>query len=63
MLNRSCREVTRLVLEGEDRSLTLGERIIVRWHYRICEACPKFGRQVKLMRRALTRWRQYSESE
>jgi hypothetical protein len=63
MFNRSCREVTRLVLEGEDRSLSIGERFIVRWHYRACTACPRFGRQVQFMRVALARWRNYRDAE
>jgi len=55
MLN--CREVTALVLAGEDRRLNLGERVGVRLHMLVCKACPRFTRQVTLMRRALNRWK------
>ena len=34
MLN--CREVTALVLAGEDRRLSLGERVGVRLHMMVC---------------------------
>ena len=55
MLN--CREVTALVLAGEDRRLSLGERVGVRLHMMVCQACPRFTQQVTLMRRALNRWK------
>jgi len=58
-LRGTCREVTRLVLEGEDRALTSGERWVVRLHMVICMACPRFERQVRLMREAMGRWRAY----
>ena len=58
-LFRNCREVTELVLGGEDRKLAFVERAAVRLHLQICVACPKFTRQVALMRKALPRWRAY----
>jgi hypothetical protein len=61
-LNRNCREVTALVLAGEDRALGFWERVAVRLHMAICEACPRFQRQVRLMHEALPRWRAYRES-
>jgi hypothetical protein len=62
MLKRSCKEVTRLVLEGEDRRLGLFERLVVRLHLRACKACPRFVAQVALMRQAFGQWRAYRES-
>lgn len=53
----SCREVTRLLLQGEDRRLNLGERLAVRVHMAVCATCPRFERQVQLMREAARRWR------
>ena len=58
---RNCREVTELVLGGEDRRLGLVERLAVRFHMQICAACPNFERQVALMRKALPRWRAYRD--
>jgi hypothetical protein len=60
-LNRNCRDVTRLVLEGEERRLPLGDRLAVRLHMVICKACPVFQRQVKLMRGAMGQWRSYRD--
>lgn len=60
-LFRNCREVTALVLSGEDRRLDFVERLALRLHLQICAACPKFSRQVALMRQALPRWRAYRD--
>jgi hypothetical protein len=61
-LNRNCRDVTALVLAGLDRELGLLERLAIRVHMRICAACPRFERQVALMREALPRWRAYRDT-
>ena len=60
---RTCRDVTRLVLEGEDRALTLRERVAVQVHMWICAACPDFRRQVRFMRGAMGQWRRYREGD
>lgn len=62
-LRRSCRDVTRLVLQGEDRTLSAGERLLVRFHMLICKACPRFQRQVVFMRQAMGRWRAYGSGD
>jgi hypothetical protein len=62
-LQRNCREVTRLVLAGEDRRLSWFERLLVRMHLRVCTACPRFAAQVALMRSTLAQWRAYREAE
>ena len=62
-LRRSCRDVTRLVLEGQDRKLPLGERLGVRVHMLYCKACPAFERQARFMRQAMQRWRAYAEHD
>ena len=40
-----------------DRELTSLERIALRLHLSICDACPKVIRQLDLMRRSLREWR------
>ncbi|HET9977826.1 MAG TPA: zf-HC2 domain-containing protein [Burkholderiaceae bacterium] len=60
-LARNCRQVTALVLAGQDRSLGFVERWAVRVHLTVCAACPKFFRQVALMREAMPRWRAYRD--
>jgi hypothetical protein len=56
-----CREVTRLVLEGEERPLTLRERVVLRLHWLACDRCTRFREQVRLMRGALQRWKAYRD--
>ncbi|WP_338111452.1 anti-sigma factor family protein [Roseateles koreensis] len=60
---RNCREITALVLQAEDRKLGPAERVSVRLHMMICQACPRFLRQLQLMRRASTQWRNYSAEQ
>lgn len=59
-LKLTCRETTRLVLEGEDRMLPLGERVLIRVHLGYCQGCTRFSKQVQLMRSALDGWRRYT---
>ncbi len=40
-----------------DRGLTLLERVALRLHLSICDACPKVIRQLDLMRSSVRRWR------
>ena len=60
---RSCREVTRLVLESQDRQLELADRMALQIHWRICEGCTRFKQQTDLMREAMKRWRKYRDGE
>ncbi len=60
---RNCREVTRLVLERENRPLTLVERFAVRLHLGICLMCTRFTGQVRLMNRAMAQWKHYAERD
>jgi hypothetical protein len=63
LFNRNCREVTRLVLERENRRLGTIERIAVRLHLSICLMCTRFSGQVRLMNRAMAQWKAYSERD
>jgi hypothetical protein len=48
----TCKETSRLVSQGLDRKLGLGERIAVRLHLAICRGCADFSRQMEFLRRA-----------
>lgn len=58
-LKRSCKEVAALLIAQEDRSLPLADRLALRMHMAMCDACPRFERQVLTMRRGLRAWRNY----
>jgi hypothetical protein len=53
----SCKEVTRLLSQAQDRPLALGERVKLRLHLLVCTACTRFERQLAFMRTALSRYR------
>jgi hypothetical protein len=57
----TCQETARLVLEGQDRTLPLGERMLVRVHLSYCQGCTRFSHQVRLMHRAMEGWRGYAD--
>ena len=61
ILRRTCKEVTHLVLQAEDKALPLADRVAVRLHMLACRTCPRFVQQVEFMRKASARWRKYSE--
>ena len=58
--NRTCREVAALLVAREDRNLGLADRLALRMHMVICDACPRFERQMLTMRNSLQQWRNYS---
>lgn len=51
----SCKEVTRLVSQRQDRALTFGERVVLRLHFAICEGCRNMNEQIHFLRRAMRR--------
>ncbi|MFA7290742.1 MAG: zf-HC2 domain-containing protein [Rhodocyclaceae bacterium] len=53
---KTCKEVHRLVIEGQDRTLPFTERIAVRVHLMMCGACRRFEAQMEFMRQALRRF-------
>ncbi len=60
---RTCREVSALLIAREDRELPLAERVALRLHLAICQACPRFERQLLTMRNAMKQWRNYEVDE
>ena len=62
-LMRSCKEVTALVIAREDRDLPWMERAALRVHMAMCQACPRFERQVLTMRNAMKQWRGYTDED
>lgn len=59
----TCREATRLLLEDEDRELTISERLALQVHVKICFACQRFVSQLNLIRRATRAWRRHSDGD
>ena len=60
-LNLNCREVTHLLLQAEDKSLPWLARQRIRVHMQFCATCPRFVRQLTVMRGAFAQLRRGSE--
>ena len=54
----SCKGVTHLLSAREDRPLTSFERIKLRWHLAVCNACMAVEKQFRVMSEAMRRYRQ-----
>lgn len=63
LLNRTCKEVAAMLIAREDRDLRLPERMALRIHLLICDACPRFERQVLSMRNGMRQWRNYTSPD
>lgn len=63
ILRRTCKEATALMVAREDRPLPLNDRLALRMHLLACKACPRFERQMLLLRNGMRQWRNYSEPE
>ena len=49
----SCKQVTRLLSQGQDRELQLGERVALRLHFAICQGCRNVNAQLQFLRSAM----------
>ena len=53
---RSCKEVSELLSQAQERRLGLGERLDLELHLMLCNGCTHFRRQLDFMRVALRRY-------
>lgn len=51
----SCKEVTRLLSEAQDRTLRVGERLQLEIHLAICTGCRNYRKQLDFLRAACRR--------
>jgi hypothetical protein len=63
LLKRTCREVAAILIAREDRHLGLADRLALRLHMAVCDACPTFERQILTMRNSMRQWRNYTGSD
>ena len=45
------------------RDLPLSDRVALRFHMAMCQACPRFERQLLTMRNAMKQWRNYADAD
>jgi predicted anti-sigma-YlaC factor YlaD len=53
----SCKDVSRLLSQAEDRPMSAWERARVQWHLAVCGMCRAFDRQLAIMRETMRRFR------
>jgi predicted anti-sigma-YlaC factor YlaD len=49
----TCKEVSELVSQSLDRRLGVKDRVRVRLHLWVCDACVRFARQMRWLRAAM----------
>lgn len=52
----TCKEVTHLLSESQDRKLTLAERLSLEMHLTLCKGCSHFRKQMTFLRLACRRY-------
>ncbi len=52
----TCREVTQLLSEAQERNLTLAERLQLRVHLAMCRGCAHFKKQMSFLHDACRRY-------
>ncbi|MFQ5582297.1 MAG: hypothetical protein ACE5F3_06725 [Mariprofundaceae bacterium] len=62
-MNHFCQQASKLVSDAYERTLTLGERLRLRWHMLICGMCRAYERDIRLIERALKKMRSESTDE
>lgn len=53
----SCKDVSALLSQGQDRPLSWGEHLRLRMHLLLCEGCRNFSSQLDFLRTAVRRYR------
>jgi hypothetical protein len=51
-----CKHASRLVSQSMDRQLSMRERLGLRLHLLMCDACTRFSWQIALLRQAVRQW-------
>jgi hypothetical protein len=60
---RSCKQAAALMVAREDRALRWNDQLALGMHLLVCKACPRFERQLLVMRNQLKQWRNYSAGD
>lgn len=50
-----CKEVSRLISDGQDLQLPAGDRARMRLHFVICQTCRNVDEQMQFIRQAMKR--------
>ena len=53
----SCKDASRLISQLQDGNIPLPQRLRIRLHLLLCDACTHFEQQVRFLRAALRNYR------
>ena len=54
----ACEDISFLVSQSQDRSISFAERMKIRMHLIMCHQCSRFGRQMQFIRAAIQKDKQ-----
>ncbi|MCD6040490.1 MAG: hypothetical protein K0R40_93 [Burkholderiales bacterium] len=54
-LGLTCKEATRMISDGQDRSLGIAERALLQAHLLACRGCAAVEKQLGFLRKAMRR--------
>jgi hypothetical protein len=57
----SCKQVSMLLSQAQERSLGWAEWCALNFHLMLCDGCVNFSRQLDAIRAAIKRYRDYDE--
>lgn len=52
----SCKEASELISQSLDRRLSFAERVRIRIHLLVCQACTQYGKQLSFLHIAASRF-------
>lgn len=52
----SCKEITHLLSESQDRRLSIPEKLQLEMHLAMCKGCTNFRKQMRFLREACRRF-------
>ncbi len=53
----TCKEAAEVIVASQDRPLRWPERLLLRLHLMVCDACPRLVAQMAFLRRAMRQFR------
>lgn len=59
----TCKQASQLISQSLDRPLSWSDRMQLRFHLFICDACTRFNRQLNQLRAAVQRIRHDTEND
>lgn len=52
----TCKEITHLLSESQDRKLSISERVQTEMHLAMCKGCRNFKEQMRFLRKACKKY-------